>query len=98
MRTITKRIVYIMILLMALIMPTIILAQDETDTSESNIKVVYEYDDNTNQVIAKIVSDIELQDTKPTWNLSEDKKTYTKIYTKNEVYSTQVTDRYRNKS
>ena len=92
MKIVTKRIVYIMILLMALIMPTIILAQDETDTSENNIKVVYEYNDNTNQVIAKIVSEVELQDTKPTWDLSKDRKTYTKIYTKNEKYSTQVTD------
>ena len=91
MRTITKRIVYIMILLL-LIMPTIIWTQNVTFASENDIEVIYEYDEETNQVIVKIVSNIELQDTKPTWDLSKDKKTYTKTYTKNENYSTQVTD------
>ena len=91
MRTITKRIVYIMILLL-LIMPTIIWTQNVTFASVNDIEVIYEYDEETNQVIVKIVSNIELQDTKPTWDLSKDKKTYTKTYTKNENYSTQVTD------
>ena len=55
-----------------------------------NVKVEYEYNEQTNQVIAKIVSDVELKNTKPTWKLSEDKKSYTKVFNQNQKYSTTV--------
>lgn len=63
-----------------------------TITNKESISVEYEYDEKTNQVIARIISSIELKDTKPTWNLSDDKKIYTKIYNKNETYNTEVID------
>ncbi len=63
-----------------------------TITNKESISVEYEYDEKTNQVIAIIISSIELKDTKPTWNLSDDKKIYTKIYNKNETYNTEVID------
>ena len=63
-----------------------------TITSKESISVEYEYDEKTNQVIARIISSIELKDTKPTWNLSDDKKIYTKIYNKNETYNTEIID------
>ena len=62
------------------------------ENKQEEITIKYDYNEETNQVIAQIVSEVELQDTKPTWTLSKDKKTYTKIYTKNESYSTQVVD------
>lgn len=67
-----------------------------TQVRTAKIDVKYYYDDSTNQVAAKIISDLELKNTKPTWNLSNDKKTYTKIYTINEKYITNVVDRYDN--
>ena len=64
--------------------------------NENGIDVVYEYDSKSNQVTAKIISDIELQDTKPTWKLSNDKKTYTKVFSSNMSYSTPVQDKNGN--
>ena len=61
-------------------------------TNEQNIKIEYEYDEKTNQVTAIMNSKVELQDTKPTWKLSEDKKTYTKVFTENQTYNTDVVD------
>ena len=63
---------------------------------KANIKIEYNYNNDTNQVIAYIKSDIELQDTKPTWELSEDKKTYKKIFNENTIYQTPVEDIYGN--
>ena len=68
---------------------------DDSD-SEAILEVKYEYNSNLNQVIAKIISNIELQDTKPTWDLSEDKKTYIKVFSNNQTYSTPVKDKYGN--
>jgi len=39
-----------------------------------------------------------LRDTKPTWTLSNDKKSYTKVFDKNQVYITPVTDLSKNTS
>ena len=57
-----------------------------------DIKVEYEYIKETNEVIAKIISNVELEDTKPTWSLSKDKKIYTKVYGNNTEYFTPVQD------
>ena len=51
-----------------------------------NITMKYLYNDNI--VTAYMISDMELQDTKTTWNLSEDKKVYTKEFTSNQSYET----------
>lgn len=51
-----------------------------SNATNNDINVVYEYNEEENVIIAKIVSNTELKDTKPTWNLSEDKYTYTKIF------------------
>ncbi len=61
-----------------------------TEIEKLEIKTEYEYNAETNQVIAKIISNINLKDTKPTWNLSEDAKTYMKLYNENSAYSTRV--------
>lgn len=63
---------------------------------KANIEVQYEYNSNLNQVTAKIVSDVELKNTKPTWTLSSDKLTYTKVFNRNQNYSTPVQDKYGN--
>ena len=67
-----------------------------TEVRCAKIQMDYEYDEKTNTVTAKIISDIELKDTKPTWKLSENKKTYTKLFTSNTKYTTPVEDRYGN--
>ena len=46
----------------------------------------YEYDTINGQIIAKIVSDIPLKDTKPSWKLSDDRKIYTKVFYTLEEY------------
>ena len=56
----------------------------------------YEYDEKTNIVTAKMISDIELKNTKPSWKLSEDKKIYTKQFTGNIKYNTPAEDIYGN--
>ena len=62
----------------------------EEETVADGIKLEYEYNEENNTVLAKIISDIELKDTKPTWKLSKDKKTYTKTYDSNTKYTTLV--------
>ena len=63
---------------------------------KATINVKYEYNSNTNQVTVKIVSDVELEYTKPTWELSEDKLTYTKVFEENMNYQTPIQDKYGN--
>lgn len=67
-----------------------------TQVRIAKLKMNYIYDETANQVTAQIISDIELKYTKPTWSLSQDKKIFTKIYTKNEQYMTTVVDKYNN--
>ena len=63
-----------------------------TQIQPLQIQVTYEYNAQENTVIATIASNIELKNTKPSWTLSEDKKTYTKIFSENMDYSTQIED------
>lgn len=56
----------------------------------------YQYDTINNTVTAIMRSNEELADTKPTWALSSDKMTYTKVFNENGSYSTVVTDIYGN--
>ena len=67
-----------------------------TQVRIAKLRMNYIYDETANQVTAQIISDIELKYTKPTWSLSQDKKIFTKIYTKNEQYMTTVVDKYNN--
>ncbi len=60
------------------------------------ISMRYEYNESNNTVTAKMVSNKILEDTKPTWTLSQDKLTYTKTFDKNQQYSTPVQDTYGN--
>ena len=39
-----------------------------------------------------MVSNKELKNTKPSWTLSKDKLTYTKVFTQNQTYQTPVED------
>ena len=94
-----KIFILLILLLVVLVLQYQVNAIDGTSDDElENIEVEYNYNEDTNQVLVKIISSIELQDTKPTWTLSEDKMVYTKIYTKNESYSTEVVDINGNKT
>jgi len=56
-----------------------------------------EYTENNNGTItAKATSKVPFANTKPTWNLSQDGKMYTKIYEQNQNYLTNFTDIYGN--
>ena len=63
-----------------------------TQVKPLEVEVEYEYNETTNQVLVKMISNMELEDTKPTWELSEDKKQYTKLFTSNTTYTTPVQD------
>ncbi len=64
-----------------------------------NIKMEYQYDDQTNMVTGIMYSDEELKDTKKAWKLSEDKLTYTNDHlTSNGSYTTVVEDQWGNQS
>jgi len=56
-----------------------------------NITVKYLYD-SSERVTVYIISDRKLKNTKPTWKLSEDGYTYTKTFTNNNNYTTNVID------
>lgn len=81
---------YIIIIGVFIILLTTIISTKSLATED--IKVEYEYIEDTNEVIAKIISNVELEDTKPTWSLSKDKKIYTKVYRNNTEYFTPVKD------
>ena len=63
-----------------------------TEVKEDQIHVKYEYKPETNTVVAKIQSDVELKPTKKSWTLSKDKKEYTFEFNSNTTYSTTITD------
>ena len=67
-----------------------------TDVIIANLDVKYEYDKTTNKVTVKVISDLELEDTKPSWTLSDDKLIYIKEFTDNMDYSTIFIDSYGN--
>ena len=69
---------------------------DQIGKEKPQIQVTSEYDSNKNQVKCKIISDVPLKNTKPTWGLSEDKLVYTKYFTESMDYYTAVTDIYGN--
>lgn len=62
------------------------------------IEMEYQYDKEKNTVLAIMHSNEEMAETKPTWNLSDDKKTYTKEYDDNENYVTSVKDIWGNET
>lgn len=76
----------------------ILLDIKQIDETGPNINVQYIYDDTNDVVTVKLNSNEVMSDTKPTWNLSNDKFTYTKRYYKNESYYTEVKDKYGNAS
>ena len=68
---------------------------DKIDDKPPKITMEYVYNSD-NTITAIMHSDEVMGDTKPTWNLSEDKLTYTKIFVGNNEYSTPVQDKYGN--
>lgn len=65
-------------------------------TQQLTIETEYIYNENNNTVTAIMHSNVELAHTKPTWTLSDDKMSYTKVFSENQTYSTGVTDIYGN--
>lgn len=64
---------------------------------KSNFEIEMKYVRNSdNTVTATMCSNNQLADTKPTWNLSSDKMSYSKTFSENMNYSTQVQDIYGN--
>ena len=56
------------------------------------INVEYIYNSGNNTITAIMHSNNELKDTKPSWELSADKLSYTKTFGANDIYDTQVED------
>lgn len=60
-------------------------------------KITMEYVYNNDKTVTAIMhSNCKLEDTKPTWTLSKDKLTYTKVFNSDQSYSTPVQDIYGN--
>ena len=70
----------------------------QVDKKGPVIKVTYEYNSKNNTVLVKLKSNEEIKHTKPSWTLSKDKKTYTKVFKKNQTTSMYFYDRYSNKT
>ena len=66
------------------------------DDEPPKISLTYEYNKEDDSIVVTMNSNEELGDTKPTWSLSQDKKSYTKVFKENQEYSTPVEDRYGN--
>ena len=64
----------------------------DVEEVQSGFEVTQLYDSKTNKVTITVKSICELQNTKPTWNLSDDKLTYSKTYEENGTYTTAFTD------
>ena len=60
------------------------------------ITVEYEYNSNNSLVTVKMQSNAEIANTKPTWTLSTDKKTYQKTFDTNQIYTTPIQDVFGN--
>lgn len=69
---------------------------NQIDDKGPEIEVTYTYNDKSGIVTANMKSNEIMADTKPTWKLSDDKLTYTKDFTKNQSYITDVKDIYGN--
>lgn len=61
-----------------------------TEIKEPKIEIEKKYNEDNNTVTVNIISDIKLKNTKPTWQLSDDEKIYTKIFDDNKNYSTPI--------
>ena len=68
----------------------------QIDDKGPEIELDYEYDSETNTVTVTIKSDEILKDTKPTWDLSENKLEYSKMFNNNQKYNTPVYDIWGN--
>lgn len=66
------------------------------EITENKIEINYKYNESTNQVTVTMISTVPLKDTKPSWTLSADKLSYTKIFGANDDYTTDVEDIYGN--
>lgn len=60
------------------------------------INVSYKYNSNKNIVTVTMESNVELANTKPTWNLSDNNYKYSKEFNINQAYTTPVQDIYGN--
>lgn len=69
---------------------------NQIDDKGPQIITKYIYDNLTDTVTVKMISNEIMADTKPTWKLSDDKLTYTKSFNENQNYITEVNDIYGN--
>lgn len=85
-----KYIVFIMILTVIIMIVNISFATNEEDSFEVTSHYFYNKKNNTVTVI--INSNNELENTKPTWKLSANKREYKKVFSENMHYNTPVQD------
>ena len=62
------------------------------DKIQSKYEIIKEYDATTNTIKVSVINNYGLQATKPTWNLSADKRVYTKVYSDSGTYTTKFVD------
>ena len=84
--------IYILIIVILFLVNFNVYAKSDNINNKASVKINYEYKENTNTVLATIISNTELKPTKVSWKLSEDKKQYTFEFNSNTKYTTTVTD------
>ena len=84
--------IFKLILITLIMICTIQFLPNKVDAvSKLSLKVSYSYDSKNDVVTVKVKSNIKLKNTKPTWTMSKDKKTYTKKFYTNQTYKTTFT-------
>ena len=90
-----KKVIYTLILIIMLIFNLTIFSYAE-NSKKLEITMEYKFNKENNTVTAYMHSNNRLASTKPTWNLSADKYTYSKTFSSNQTYTTPVQDIYGN--
>ena len=89
-----KTIIAVIIAILVIIISRLISYAE--DKKNLNIEMEYLLDKTNNTVTAIIHSNNELANTKPSWKMGEEKLSYSKSFTKNQMYTTPVQDIYGN--
>ena len=91
-----KILILIMVVILLLVLSNFVIADEKIE--DLKVRVEYEYNEESNTVTGKIISNNQLKNTKVSWELNEDKTVYTnKNLKENGRYETTVEDIYGNK-
>ena len=91
-----KILIFIMVVILLLVLSNFVIADEKIE--DLKVRVEYEYNEESNTVTGRIISNNQLKNTKVSWEINEDKTVYTnKNLKENGRYETTVEDIYGNK-